>query len=77
MNYVKNIIRARCSPCHFPNGVDDSKRDYSTYQSVASRFGSVLTSVAGCHMPPCDSGAPTLAEREALLAWLVCGAPNN
>jgi hypothetical protein len=77
MNSVRNIISTRCGPCHFPAGVDDPKRDFSTYQSVHLNSGSILASVAGCAMPPPDSGAPTLAERETLLAWLVCAAPDN
>ena len=78
MTYVRNIIVAGCSPCHFPNGVDDARRDYSTFQRVQHSSSEMWNSVATCHMPPCDAGALARADRQALLAWLLpCGAPNN
>jgi hypothetical protein len=77
MNTVRIVIETRCSPCHFPDGVDDSRRDYSTYQSVHMKFGEILDSVATCQMPPPDAGQLTAAQRESLLAWLVCAAPDN
>ncbi len=51
--------------------------DYSTYAGVHANFGAMLSTLAACLMPPPDAGQPTLAEREALLAWLVCAAPDN
>ena len=77
MTNVRFIILERCSPCHFPNGVDDSKRDLSTYENVHSRSGSILSSVSYCVMPPLDSGQLTPSERESLFGWLVCAAPDN
>jgi len=77
MNSIRIILETRCSPCHFPNGVDDVKHDFSTYQNDHNGSGSIFSSVLGCYMPPSDSGALTPTERETLFAWLVCGAPNN
>jgi hypothetical protein len=37
----------------------------------------VLTEVYACQMPPVDADPLSATERQALLAWLVCGAPNN
>ena len=77
MNSVRIIVEERCAPCHFPGGVDDVTHDYSNYQNDHNGSGSIFSSVAGCHMPPADSGPLTHAERETLFAWLVCGAPDN
>ena len=38
----------------------------------------MLDQVYACAMPPSDAGVTlSLEEREALLGWLVCNAPNN
>jgi hypothetical protein len=36
-----------------------------------------LNQVYACTMPPATAAKPTTQEREALLEWLVCGAPQN
>jgi hypothetical protein len=36
-----------------------------------------LNQVYACNMPPGSAAQPTVQEREALLGWLVCGAPQN
>ena len=38
----------------------------------------MLGQLVGCVMPPPDAGGLlSESDRIALLAWLVCGAPNN
>lgn len=76
-NDVQPIIDRRCNPCHGGGGIAPPTFNFATYQGVSNNSGSILTQVYACRMPPPDAGAPTLAEREALLGWLVCGAPNN
>lgn len=77
MNAVQPIIAERCNACHGVGGVEQAAFDFSTYEGVRKAFGSVLNNVYGCLMPPPDAGALTPGERQALLAWLVCSAPNN
>jgi len=77
MNVVQPIIVQRCNDCHGGGGVEQAAFDFSTYQGVRKAFGSVLNNVYGCQMPPPDAGALTSEQRQALLAWLVCAAPNN
>jgi len=36
-----------------------------------------LTQVYSCRMPPAGNAQPTTQERQTIVAWLVCGAPNN
>jgi hypothetical protein len=41
----------------------------------------MLTQVYQCLMPPLDASPPPprpgAAERETIVAWIACGAPNN
>jgi hypothetical protein len=77
MNDVEPIINLRCGACHGVGGVEQSKLDFSTYQGVHNSFTPILITVAGCVMPPPGVAPLTAAERQMLLAWLVCAAPNN
>jgi len=83
---IASIVARRCSPCHFPGGVEVSVLDMSTYGGVVNAESAIVNQVAMCLMPPTEGipsravqPAPNLcdSERVALLAWLVCGAPNN
>ncbi len=76
-NEVSEIFAARCSPCHFPGGVEDSAEDYSTYAGVSRVSGTIEGQIASCAMPPSDAGALSSADRATLLAWIVCGAQDN
>jgi len=78
MGEVAPIIDQTCNPCHGAGGVEQFSRfNFSTYAGVHDNFGSLLSNVGSCLMPPPDAGALTLAERRALLGWLVCAAPDN
>ncbi len=77
---IKAIIAERCFPCHAPGGVAVSAFDFSHYdgaKGVHQNAAEMLSNVYACVMPPSDAGAPTEAERQALLTWLICKAPNN
>ncbi len=76
-NEVQAIVSQRCNACHGAGGIEQSKFDFSTYDGVHRTFGSLLSNVNSCLMPPPDAGALTTVERHALLGWLVCAAPNN
>ena len=70
------IISRRCSTCHRAGGIEPS-RPYTNYDQVSVQAHDVLIQVYGCKMPPSCVAQPTSDEREALLQWLVCRAPNN
>jgi hypothetical protein len=72
---VAPIFHAVCNTCHAPDGQVPEK-PLTSYAEVFSRRATVLTTVYGCKMPP-EGALPLRADqRAALLAWLVCGAPN-
>jgi uncharacterized membrane protein len=76
-NDVRSIIDRRCNGCHANGGVAARRNDFSTYDNVANQRSAILNQVYACYMPPPDAGQPTPDERQKLLGWLVCKAPNN
>src|SRR5262249_53725658 len=74
---IAGIIEGKCYPCHGPGGTAQLGHDYTTYQNIYDQRREILLQVFGCRMPPAGNLPPTAEERAALLAWLVCGAPNN
>jgi hypothetical protein len=75
---VQPIVNRSCAPCHFPGGRYASKFNFSTYAGVSGPRGSVLDALSKCLMPLPGGNVPLApADREKMLAWLVCGAPQN
>jgi hypothetical protein len=73
---IDPIFVASCRTCHAPGG-QESGVELVSYQEIYGRRSSVLDQVYGCRMPPAGGPALSAADRSALLAWLVCGAPDN
>jgi hypothetical protein len=73
---VGPIVSALCADCHAPGGVASNLK-LATYAEVYAARSSTLDQVYDCYMPPAGSGTLTLAQRQDLLAWLVCGAPDD
>ena len=73
---VGPIVEQRCATCHYP-GNTQSRYVFTEHDDLYSERQTVLTRIYACVMPP--AGAPSLSpvERQTLLAWLVCGAPDN
>ena len=71
---VAGIVASRCVSCHGPGGVEQ-QRPLGTYAALASRRSSVLTQLATCAMP--KDASMSDGERATVLAWIVCGAPND
>jgi hypothetical protein len=72
---IEPILKANCVPCHGPTGTAGYSE--ATYDRVAKQEEPIFSMVAGCEMPP-SSYPPLMAEqRDELLDWLVCGAPDN
>jgi hypothetical protein len=74
-NDVAPLIQADCYPCHGPGGSESNKTPLSSYSQVFGLRGSVLTQIYQCKMPP--TGALGDPDRQTILEWLECNAPNN
>lgn len=73
---VAPILNAHCLTCHSPGG-QQSSLPLQTYSEVYSNRSAVLNQVYSCNMPLAPNPRPSEEERQALLMWLVCGAPQN
>ena len=73
---IAPLVDERCGGCHY-RGNRNSKQVLETYDYLHSSVSVIEKEVYGCQMPP--QGEPVLseAERQRLLQWLVCGAPDN
>jgi hypothetical protein len=69
------ILQASCIPCHGPSGT--AGYDEDTYADVYNQFGSMLSFVNDCEMPPLNGPELSNADRITLTEWLRCGAPDN
>jgi uncharacterized membrane protein len=76
---VEPIFAGHCWTCHAGSGITTSGSglDLGSYQSIYEARTTALSQVYSCRMPP--SGQPQLApaDRQTLLSWFVCGAPND
>lgn len=73
---VAPLLAAHCVKCHGPGG-QQASYPLTTWDEVYALRGAVLDRVYACRMPPPGEPALTAAERQKLLGWLVCGAPND
>jgi hypothetical protein len=72
---IEPILQQNCIPCHGPMG--SAGYSEATYELVDKQVEPILSFVSGCMMPPSSYPPLTAEQRDALLDWLVCGAPNN
>jgi hypothetical protein len=75
---VSALIQTYCVGCHGPGGVQ-ANRPFGTWQDITSHqyAGPMQRQLLACRMPPGDAPQPTDAEKNTLIGWLTCGAPNN
>lgn len=78
---VEGIVATYCLQCHGEGGIEYSQYNFSTYADVHARYTTMITQVNACSMPPWDASPaaaqPPAEDRQALLSWLECNAPNN
>lgn len=73
---IQPVVQSVCDDCHRTGGMAADK-PFASYGDVYTRRSAILNQIYSCYMPPPNSVALTPSQRQALLAWLVCGAPNN
>ncbi len=77
---VQPVVEQLCAlggQCHGAGGSAQTTLDFTTYAGVKRSSVTMETDLLSCKMPPPGALAPTLDERTTLLAWFVCGAPDN
>jgi len=72
---IAPLLKKKCNFCHEPGG--PSALYFSTYDEVYTQRSTVLDQVYACKMPPVGYPPLSLTEREQLLGWLVCEAPDD
>ena len=72
---IGELLSERCSPCHAADGVE-AVRILTDYRHVFGQRTGIGTQLVACAMPPV--GAPPLSssERQQILDWLTCRAPQ-
>jgi uncharacterized membrane protein len=73
---IAPLVEGRCLECHFA-GNRQSSVVLETHTQLTGSLQLVETRVYRCQMPPSEAPALSATEREMLLQWLVCGAPDN
>jgi hypothetical protein len=73
---VSPIFNAYCLTCHSSGG-QESSLPLGSYEEIYSIRSEVLDQIYSCRMPLSGQPTPTTSERQLLLQWLVCGAPQN
>jgi hypothetical protein len=78
---VEPLIQNYCVMCHSPGGTGEKFADLRTYTGVWMTRTEVQSQVYHCYMPNEDASPPpptlTNAQRETIVAWVACNAPNN
>jgi hypothetical protein len=80
MKDVQPLIEGYCAACHRPGGTGQAS-DLTTFANVYAHRTEVLFQVYTCRMPLLGASPPLAAlsdaQREAIVAWVACGAQNN
>jgi len=74
---IAQLVERRC------NGVDCHSHDnqagiwpLDTYEELTEWSSTVLAVIEDCSMPPAESPPLSIAEKQALSAWLACDVPQ-
>lgn len=73
---LEAVVVQTCTSCHYPHS-PKAQTSLTSYDDIHGELGAALDQVSNCLMPPAGYPQPTSAERQALLTWLACGAPDN
>ena len=72
---IEPVIAERCLPCHY--GMPGGPWPLTSYTHVVDWTDIIRATMLTCVMPPRNSGMTMpSAERELILQWLRCGAPE-
>jgi hypothetical protein len=76
---VAPIFAARCSICHRANGLVTNFQ-FDTYAEIHDNEvtrADIITQIYSCRMPPSCAPNLLLEERQVMLKWFACSAPED
>ncbi|HEY1959159.1 MAG TPA: hypothetical protein VGH28_26275 [Polyangiaceae bacterium] len=73
---VSPIVFEYCAGCHAA-GKSQSGLPLDSYGDLANAASKVQSKVSDCSMPPSNAAQPSAEDRDAILQWIACGAPND
>jgi uncharacterized membrane protein len=73
---VAPLFAATCQNCHAPGG-QEAVLPFTTYDQIANNALMIIPQVAACRMPIAPVPPLTDEQRQTILEWFGCGAPNN
>jgi uncharacterized membrane protein len=73
-NQIGPLIRTHCTICHGPGQQVPTLQSYTDIMTAQQR---IFSQIHACLMPPPPLTPPTSDERQAIMEWLVCRAPDN
>ena len=74
---VEPVLRGKCFACHAGNGDAVDEIDLSKFETVHAGRVALEGKVRARAMPPAGRPELTDSERQMLLSWLACQAPEN
>ncbi len=78
---VEPLIQSYCIMCHQPGGTGETLADLTSYTNVFRARAEIITQISQCLMPNQDASPPppelTTAQRQTIVSWIGCMAPNN
>jgi hypothetical protein len=74
---IAPIFERRCFECHADAGSAASAKNFSDYDHVFAQRSAILNNVYACKMPKKPAAPLAPEDRQKLLLWLKCNAPNN
>jgi len=74
---IQPLMQGQCGTCHSATGTAPDRR-FLSYTDAFSQRTAFLSQLYSCRMPPPDAVEGfSVRNRELVLTWLVCNAPNN
>jgi len=74
---VVPVLHRKCFACHAGNGAEVDDHDFSSFAKVRAERVAIEGKVRARAMPPAGRQQLTDPERQTLLSWLSCQAPEN
>lgn len=73
---VQPVLERSCVSCHGPGG-EKASVPLTSWELVHRRASSMQRQLLSCRMPRGEGPPLSDEERQVVLAWLVCGAPDS